>query len=69
MGEKQILDKKQRGDNAIVAQMLTKELGRYISPGNVRKLLERPTAKDHEAATKALKRVIESREALLEPQV
>lgn len=68
MTEKQILDKKQYGDNNLVAQMLSKS-GNYVSPANAARMLERPNAKRHTEAIEALKRVVENREALLEPQV
>ena len=68
MTEKQILDKKQYGDNNLVAQMLSKT-GNYVSPANAARMLERPNAKRHDEAIEALKRVVENREALLEPQV
>ncbi|WP_346856540.1 hypothetical protein [uncultured Draconibacterium sp.] len=68
MTEKQILSKKQRGDYVLVAQMLTNKLGRYISPMNAAKLIERETATDHQAAVEALKAVVESREKLLQQE-
>lgn len=65
MTKKQIIEKKQRGDLVLVAQILTKKLNRYISPMNAGKLIERENAKNHPDAIEALKAVVESRENLL----
>lgn len=65
LSEKQILNKRQYGDNNLVARMLTKETGRYVSPGYVTQILKRPTSKLYPLTINALKQVVESREQLL----
>ncbi len=66
MDKKQIILKKQYGDFNAVSQMLTKKLGRYISPSNARQLVERENAKHHKDAIDALRQLVEARERVLE---
>lgn len=65
MTEIQIIEKKQRGDIAVVAKMLSTKLGRTISIDYAAKLICREKSKLHEDAIDALRKVIESRENLL----
>lgn len=67
MTEKQILSKKQYGDNNLVAQIPSKE-GRYVSSANAARLLERPNAARHGEAIEALRLIVEGREKLLQTQ-
>ena len=64
-GEKQIIEKKQYGDINLVAQILTKKTGRYISTNYVTQILKRPKTKLYPDAVQALKQVINSREQLI----
>lgn len=56
---KQIKEKKVRGDNVLAAKMLG------ISADNVYQALKRPGSKHHDAACKAMIRIINNREELL----
>lgn len=58
MTKKQIFDKKQYGDIKVVAQMIG------VTRHNAARLLERPTAKRHNEAVKALEQVVAAREKL-----
>lgn len=68
LSEKQILDKRQYGDHSLVAQMLTSEKGKYISANYVAQILRRPESSLYTQAVNALRKVVEARESLLEPQ-
>lgn len=65
MTEKQIKSKKLRGDYTVVSQILTKKMGRFITPGNTRQMVERENAKYHNEAMEALRQVVEARENIL----
>jgi hypothetical protein len=54
-----LISEKNYGDNNIVAKMLG------TTPGNVRQLLRRPSAKRHNQAVQALNKVIQARQDLL----
>lgn len=61
-----LLKKKQYGDITTVALILTKKLGRHITPMNASRMLERENSKHHADAVEALRQVIESREILMQ---
>jgi hypothetical protein len=63
--EKQIIEKKQMGDMNVVAQVLSKKHNRYISASYASIILTRPKSKLYVDAIEVLRKVIESREALL----
>lgn len=65
MNKKQIISKKQYGDFNVVSQILTKKIGRFITPGNARQMVERENAKYHNEAMEALRQVVEARENIL----
>lgn len=60
MDTKQILEKKQKGDIKLVAEILD------VSDENARKILNRPNAKMHKRAITALEKIIIDRERTLQ---
>lgn len=66
MNTKQIILKKQYGDLSVVAQILTQKLGKYVSPDNASKMLDREKSKHHKDAVEVLRQVVEARERVLE---
>lgn len=73
LSEKQIIEKKQMGDMNVIAQVLTKKHGRYISASYASIILTRPKSKLYNDAVTTLTQIVEAREqlineAILEPQ-
>ncbi|OQB81405.1 MAG: hypothetical protein BWX87_00670 [Bacteroidetes bacterium ADurb.Bin123] len=65
MDKKQIIKRKQYGDYNTVSHILSKKLGRYISPANARQMVEREKSQNHKEAVDALCRIVEAREKVL----
>ncbi len=65
LSEKQILEKKQIGDANVVAQVLSKENGKYITPAYVAQIFSRETSQYHVRAMEVLRGIVEYRERLI----